>query len=128
MHKKLPKIFIFIDKYNREIFKNKNLNIGIVYRNYNDENRENQLIKIANKHKKPVFIDPKGDNFNCYKNAFAITPNLKEFENIVGPCKDHNEIVKKAKNLSKKLNINSILVTLGSNGMILIQKNLLALY
>ena len=52
MHKKLPKIFIFIDKYNSEIFKNKNINIGIVYRNYNDENRENQLVKIAKACKK----------------------------------------------------------------------------
>ena len=47
MHKNLPNIFIFIDKYNNEIFKNKNTNIGIVYRNYNDENREKHLIKIA---------------------------------------------------------------------------------
>ena len=39
MHKKLPNIFIFIDKYNNEIFKKKNTNIGIVYRNYDDENR-----------------------------------------------------------------------------------------
>ena len=52
MHKKLPKIFIFIDKYNSEIFKNKNINIGIVYRNYKDENRENQLIRIAEACKK----------------------------------------------------------------------------
>ena len=52
MHKKLPKIFIFIDKYNSEIFKNKNINIGIVYRNYKDENRENQLIKITEACKK----------------------------------------------------------------------------
>jgi len=47
MHKKLPNIFIFTDEYNNEIFKNKNRNIGIVYRNYNDENREKHLIKIA---------------------------------------------------------------------------------
>ena len=47
MHKNLPNIFIFIDKYNNQIFKNKNINIGIIYRNYNDENRENQLIKVA---------------------------------------------------------------------------------
>ena len=47
MHKNLPNIFIFTDKYNNEIFKNKNTNIGIVYRNYNDENREKHLIKIA---------------------------------------------------------------------------------
>ena len=52
MHKKLPKIFIFIDKYNSEIFKNKNINIGIVYRNYKVENRENQLIRIAEACKK----------------------------------------------------------------------------
>lgn len=47
MHKNLPNIFIFTDKYNNEIFKNKNSNIGIVYRNYNDENREKHLRKIA---------------------------------------------------------------------------------
>ena len=52
MHKKLPKIFIFTNEYNSEIFKNKNINIGIVYRNYNDENRENQLIRIAEACKK----------------------------------------------------------------------------
>ena len=29
MHKKLPNIFIFLDQYNSQIFKNKNINIGI---------------------------------------------------------------------------------------------------
>ena len=47
MHKKLPIFYIFVDKYNREIFKNKNLNIGVIYRNYNDNNRLIELIKIA---------------------------------------------------------------------------------
>ena len=47
MHKYLPKIFIFLDHYNNQIFKNKNFNIGIIYRNYKDSNREKQLIKIA---------------------------------------------------------------------------------
>ena len=47
MHKYLPKFFIFLDRYNSEIFKNKNINIGIIYRNYKDRKRENQLIKIA---------------------------------------------------------------------------------
>ena len=52
MHKNLPKFFIFLDKYNNEIFKNKNINIGIIYRNYKDRKRENQLIKIAKACKK----------------------------------------------------------------------------
>ena len=52
MHKRLPKFFVFLDQYNNEIFKNKNINIGIIYRNYKDRNRENQLIKIAKACKK----------------------------------------------------------------------------
>jgi len=52
MHKNLPKIFIFLDHYNSIIFKNKNINMGIIYRNYNDTNRENELIKIARACKK----------------------------------------------------------------------------
>jgi len=52
MHKSLPKFFIFLDQYNSEIFKNKNKNIGIVYRNYKERNRENQLTKIAKACKK----------------------------------------------------------------------------
>ena len=55
MHKYLPKFFIFLDEYNSEIFKNKNINIGIVYRNYKDRNRESQLIKIAKACKKNRF-------------------------------------------------------------------------
>ena len=52
MHKSLPKFFIFLDKYNNEIFENKNINIGIIYRNYKDRKRESQLIKIAKACKK----------------------------------------------------------------------------
>ena len=52
MHNKLPNIFIFTDEYNSEIFRNKNINIGIIYRNYNERKRENELIKIAKACKK----------------------------------------------------------------------------
>ena len=47
MHQFLPNIFIFVDQYNNQIFKNKNPNIGVIYRNYNDRQREKQLVKIA---------------------------------------------------------------------------------
>ena len=52
MHKYLPSLFIFLDQYNSQIFKNKNTNIGIIYRNYNERKRENELIKIAKACKK----------------------------------------------------------------------------
>ena len=52
MHNNLPKFFTFLDEYDNNIFKNKNINIGIIYRNYKGRKRENQLIKIANACKK----------------------------------------------------------------------------
>ena len=52
MHKYLPNLFIFLDQYNNHIFENNNINIGIVYRNYNDPNRETELTKIAKACKK----------------------------------------------------------------------------
>ena len=55
MHKYLPKFFIFLDQYNSEIFKNKNINIGIIYRNYKGRKRGSQLVKIAKACKKNRF-------------------------------------------------------------------------
>jgi len=55
MHKYLPNIFIFLDQYNNQLFKNKKLNIGVIYRNYNDNKREKQLVKIARACKKSTY-------------------------------------------------------------------------
>ena len=40
-------MYIFIDQYNNKIFENNSINVGIIYRNYNDSKREKELIKIA---------------------------------------------------------------------------------
>ena len=45
-------MYIFLDHYNSQIFKNNNTNIGIIYRNYNDPKRDTALIKIAKACKK----------------------------------------------------------------------------
>ena len=52
MHKIFPTIFVFLDKYNSQILENNNINMGIIYRNYNAKNREKELIKIAKACKK----------------------------------------------------------------------------
>ena len=52
MHKIFPKFFVFLDRYDGQIFKNNNINMGIIYRNYNAEKRENELVKIAKACKK----------------------------------------------------------------------------
>ena len=52
MHKSLPTTFIFLDKFDNQIFENNNINIGIIYRNYHNQNKESDLIKIATECKK----------------------------------------------------------------------------
>jgi thiamine-phosphate pyrophosphorylase len=52
MHKDLPNFFIFTDEYNNEIFRNKNRNIGVIYRNYKARNRAEELLKIVKACKK----------------------------------------------------------------------------
>ena len=47
-----PKFFVFLDRYDGQIFKNNNINMGIIYRNYNAAKRENELVKIARACKK----------------------------------------------------------------------------
>ncbi len=78
------------------------------------------LIQLAREKNIPVFIDPKGDDYSLYRGADLLTPNLKEFELIVGKCKDENEIVQKALKLIQDLNLKALLVTRGEDGMSLI--------
>ena len=46
------------------------------------------LIQLANRYNVPVLVDPKGTDFEKYHGAILITPNLDEFEAVVGACKD----------------------------------------
>jgi len=80
------------------------------------------VIRKAKKLKKTVLVDPKGDNFSKYKGADVITPNFSEFIGEVGPVRSEREITTKAKELIKSLNLGALLVTRGSEGMILFNK------
>lgn len=81
-----------------------------------------RLITLARKKGIPVLVDPKSDDFSKYAGATLITPNRKEFEAVVGPCKSAEEIQEKAVALLKKLDIEALLVTLGKDGMLLVNK------
>ena len=80
------------------------------------------IIREAKKLKKIILVDPKGDDFSKYKSADIITPNFQEFERVVGKVNNEPEITKKGKDLIKSLNLNSLLITRGSEGMTLLDK------
>jgi len=80
------------------------------------------IIKAARAKKIPVFVDPKGSDFSRYRGATLLTPNLHEFETVVGPCKDEAELVKKGQALLKQLQLDALLITRGEHGMTLLTK------
>ena len=81
------------------------------------------LIKEANKQNTPVLVDPKGSDFNRYKGATLITPNLSEFEAVVGECKTESELVEKGQKLLEELELQAMLITRSEQGMTLLRKN-----
>ena len=82
-----------------------------------------KLIQSAKKLKKKILIDPKGKDFTKYKGANLITPNKSEFENIMGKVDSKRDLVNKAKKMLEHLNLESLIVTLGSEGMYVLTKS-----
>ncbi len=80
------------------------------------------LIQAARARGIPVLADPpKGKNFSIYRGASLITPNLSEFETIVGGCADEHELVAKGAQLMQDLDLGALLVTRGEHGMTLLR-------
>jgi len=82
-----------------------------------------RMIDAARQAGKPVFVDPKTDDFSRYRGASMITPNLAELERVIGPCADEAELVEKSNRLIEESGIDSLLVTRGEHGMTLLEKN-----
>ena len=68
----------------------------------------------------PVLVDPKGADFSRYAGATLITPNLSEFEAVVGACdQDDGVISVSARNLCDQHGFDAVLVTRSERGMTL---------
>ena len=81
------------------------------------------LIDMARDKGKPVLIDPKGRDFNRYRHATVITPNLAEFEAVSGPCKDEETLVDKGMAALEEFDLTALLITRGEQGMTLLHRD-----
>jgi len=66
----------------------------------------------------PVIIDPKGTDWIKYKGAYCLTPNKKEFEEVYGEFS-----IELARDVVFLLDLKGILVTLGAEGMVWVDKD-----
>lgn len=70
----------------------------------------------------PVFIDPKGADFERYRGATLLTPNMAEFELVAGKVKSEEELVAKGLALIEEFDFEALLVTRSEHGMTLLRK------
>lgn len=79
------------------------------------------LIEAARAARIPVLVDPKGSDFDRYRGATLLTPNLQELEAVVGRCESEHELVARGEQLMQALDLEGLLVTRGEHGMTLLR-------
>jgi D-glycero-beta-D-manno-heptose-7-phosphate kinase len=80
-----------------------------------------QMIARARQHGKPVLVDPKGDDYERYRNATVLTPNRSEFREVVGRWKSEEDMAQRAQRLRESLGLQALLVTRSEEGMSLFE-------
>lgn len=87
-----------------------------------------EIITAARKTGQPVLVDPKGRDFEPYRGATLMTPNLSEFEAVVGHCADEDALVRKGEALRRALALNALVITRSERGMTLLREGHPALH
>lgn len=80
-------------------------------------------IGLARQHGRPVLVDPKGTDFSRYAGATLITPNMHEFEAVVGHCADEDMLVERGQRMIAELELQGLLITRGEHGMTLLERD-----
>jgi rfaE bifunctional protein kinase chain/domain len=100
---------------------------GIIIADYGKGTLTHRMIKeinaLAQKHTKPLFIDPKKIDKFLFNSIHFIKPNSFEFHELVGDWTSNNELKLLGHNLREKWNIDTLLVTLSSDGSVLFTKD-----
>jgi len=82
------------------------------------------LIRVAREQGAAIVVDPKGTDFGRYCGATVLTPNMTEFEAVVGHCADEQTLVARGEALREALDLEALLITRSERGMTLLQRGL----
>ncbi len=75
------------------------------------------MIEQARAQKKMILVDPKGDDYAKYQGATVLTPNRSELRQVVGQWTSEADLMKRAQDLRKSLNLEALLLTRSEEGM-----------
>ena len=80
------------------------------------------VIDLARKRDIPVLVDPKGQDYGKYRDATALTPNLKELSEITGVAvQDKEALLQAGDRLRMDLGLEFLIATRGEEGASLLQ-------
>jgi len=101
---------------------------GIILEDYNKgvltKSFIKNIISLANKKDMFITVDPKFNNFFEYKNVTVFKPNKKEAEDVLGiKIKNKEDVTKAGRTMLERLNAENVLLTLGSEGIAVFEKN-----
>jgi D-beta-D-heptose 7-phosphate kinase / D-beta-D-heptose 1-phosphate adenosyltransferase len=83
-----------------------------------------RIIQICRQKQIPVFVDPKGEDWERYQGATCITPNSAEFKLAApGLTDDELSLSHEAQRVIKQCDLSCLLVTRGPKGMSLFRKD-----
>ena len=81
-------------------------------------------IAQAHRHRIPVFVDPKSNDFSRYRGADCITPNARELSAAAGlPVEDEAQVEAAARVVMTQAEAGAILATRSDKGMILVERD-----
>lgn len=101
---------------------------GIIFEDYDKGAISPSLIRelchYAKSENIPVFVDPKYSNFFYYREVTLFKPNRKEAEKALNyEIRNKEDLQRAGKDLLDKLKAENVLITLGSEGMMLFGKD-----
>lgn len=76
-----------------------------------------RMIELARAARKPVLVDPKGDDYGRYAGATVITPNRAELAQVIGGWKTEEELEERTRRLRESNRLDAVLLTRSEEGM-----------
>ena len=110
----------------------KNDTYAIIISDYNkgtlSNNLKKELVEFGNTNGIKVFVDSKSTQYDSFFGAFLYKPNLSEFSKATGVdvvnVESQQETIKlEGRKLLDRYGFQNMIVTLGSHGMVLFQKD-----
>jgi len=88
-----------------------------------------EILPRATKREIPVLVDPKIRNFDAYRPATLVTPNHHEALRLTNTEDDTDEgMAHAARLIRERLNCESVLITRGEHGMMLLERDAAPVY